>query len=292
VTFPGDGIWIFTLDPFQIVPIAFFAALYARRCAVLAGKGRPVWWPRQLAFYSGLGLVLLALVSPIDYIGETRLFFVHMTQHILLGDIAPLLVVLGLTGPILRPALALPLVMRLRVLANPLVALPLWILNLVVWHVPALYQAALAHSVVHALEHVSFFTFGALMWAALVEPLPGPAWFGTGAKIVYVALIRLSAGVLANVFIWSGTVFYSDYARDERLWGLSPLADQSIAGTVMMVEGSIVTLLAFGWEFMRWMREGEIRQRLEEQGVDPRTAARAARYGRVEQLAADVRRQT
>jgi cytochrome c oxidase assembly factor CtaG len=86
-------------------------------------------------------------------------------------------------------------------------------------------------------------------------------------------------------------VFYSDYARDERLWGLSPLADQSIAGTVMMVEGSIVTLLAFGWEFMRWMREGEIRQRLEEQGVDPGVAARAARYGRVEQLAAQTRRQ-
>ena len=96
---------------------------------------------------------MLALNSPIDALGEQDFFFVHMLQHVLLGDLAPLCFVAGLTGPVLRPVLALRPVDRLRVLTHPLVALPLWAVNLYVWHLPFLYQAALAPLAVHALEH-------------------------------------------------------------------------------------------------------------------------------------------
>jgi cytochrome c oxidase assembly factor CtaG len=202
-----------------------------------------------------------------------------MVQHLLLGDLAALLVVLGLDGAILRPLLALPLVRHLRVLAHPLVALPLWILNLFAWHLPAAYEAALAHAPVHALEHCLFFATGALMWAAVVEPLPGPAWFGAGWKAAYVLVVRTAAAALANVFIWAGTPIYGWYGTGERRSGVSPLTDQATAGAIMVVEGAVVTLLVFAWLFLRWTRESELRQSLEEGGADPARAARAARYG-------------
>jgi cytochrome c oxidase assembly factor CtaG len=235
---------------------------------------------RRGVFYAGLGLLLLAFVSPIDWIGEERLFSVHMAQHLLLGDLGPLLVVLGLTGPLLRPLLALRSVGRLRVLAHPLVALPLWVVNLVVWHLPVLYDGALRHDAVHALQHVCFFTVGALMWAALVEPLPGPAWFGTAGKLAYVVAVSATGIALGNVFVWAGHPFYGPYVHAPRLWAISALSDQVAGGAVMLVEGSLVTLSVLAWLGLRWLRESEQRQRLVEDGMAPEAAARAVRYGR------------
>jgi cytochrome c oxidase assembly factor CtaG len=274
--------WSF--NPIQLVPTALVGLLYARRVRTLRRTGvqTPRW--RQWSFYFGIGFATFALVSPIDVLGEERFLFMHMTQHIILGDLAPLFFVLGLTGPILRPVLALPGVARLRVLANPLVALPFWAINLYVWHIPFLYEAAIHNDVVHALEHFLFFTGGALMWAAVFEILPGPAWFSTGWKLGYVVLVRVLEGVLGNIFIWSGTVFYSTYDVSGKRWGLSPLGDQGLAGAIMMVEGSIVTLVVLAWLFLRLANEGEMRQQLLERGVDPRTARRAVRYGRADVL--------
>jgi len=121
------------------------------------------------------------------------------------------------------------------------------------------------------------------MWAAVVEVLPGPEWFGTGAKFGYVLAVRLIETVLGNVFIWSGTVIYPFY-EDRGRWGISALEDQGWAGTIMMVEGSLVTIGALAWLFLKLAAEGELRQRLLEEGVDPRTARRAVRYGRGKEL--------
>jgi putative membrane protein len=201
-----------------------------------------------------------------------------------IGDLAALAFVLGLTGPILRPVLALGPTQRLKILVHPLVALPLWTLNLYVWHVPRFYEAALHHDAVHALEHVLFFSAGVLMWAAVVEVLPGPEWFGTAAKFGYVVAVRLIETVLGNVFIWSGTVIYPAYDDGTARWGISPLEDQGYAGTIMMVEGSLVTIGALAWLFLKLAEEGELRQRLLEEGLDPRTVRRAVRYGRGKEL--------
>ena len=267
-------------EPLQVIPTLLVGLLYARRVLTLRAAGTPVSAWRIWSFGTGLFLVLVALVSPIDEFGEEQFLFMHMIQHILLGDLAPLAFVAGLTGPILRPVLSIPGVMRLRFLMHPLVALPLWAINLYVWHIPFMYQAALHHSAVHALEHFCFFAFGALMWAAVLETLPGPEWFGTGAKLGYVAGVRVLEAILGNIFIWSGTVFYPFYEHPTDLWGISALSDQQIAGAVMMVEGSIVTLAVLAWLFLKMAQESELRQRLLEQGMDERAVKRAVRYGR------------
>jgi cytochrome c oxidase assembly factor CtaG len=267
-------------DPLEIAVVALAGALYWRRARTLARRGRPVSPLRAAAFVAGLLTILLALVSPIDAIGEERLSSMHMLQHLLLGDLGALLLVLGLDGRLLRPLLRVRLVHRLRVLANPLVALPLWAVSFVVWHVPALFDAALRNDAIHALQHSLFVALGMLMWAALLEPLPGPAWFTAPWKIPYVLTMWLVMLVLSQVFIWSSHVYYTPYTHDPALWGLTHLADQKAGGGVMLVESALTMLPALVWVLLQVLRESEARQRLLDGGVPPAAATRAARYGR------------
>ncbi len=252
---------------------------------MLRGRGQPVAAWRIACFMAGLAVIALALVSPIDWIGEERLFAVHMVQHVLLGDIAPLLLVVGLNGALLRPLLALSAVRRLRLLATPPLALAIWAADLWIWHLPGPYQAALRHDSLHAFEHGCFVMFGVLLWSSVLEPLPGPAWFGSGAKAVYILAIRLVDTALAFVFVWSQTVFFPYYAQIKpRLWGLGPLEDQNLAGVVMLIEGSILTIVLFGWLFLKWLQESELTDRLIAAGVPRARAARAVRFGRGREL--------
>ena len=268
------------LDPLELSVLALAAALYWRRVRTLAGRGRPVPWARQAAFAAGLLTLFLALASPIDTIGEERLFSVHMLQHLLLGDVGALLLVLGLDGRLLRPLLRFRLVHRLRVLAHPVLALPLWAANFVVWHLPVMFDAALRNEAIHALQHSLFVALGLLMWAALLEPLPGPAWFTAPWKIPYVLGMWLVTLVLSQVFIWSSHVYYVPYAHDTGLWGLSHLADQKAGGGVMLVESALTMLPALVWVLLQVLKESEARQRLIDAGATRAVASRAARYGR------------
>jgi cytochrome c oxidase assembly factor CtaG len=282
----GSGTW----EPLQVAAPLLLGSAYALRARTLARQGRPVPAARQAAFASGVLLILLALVSPLAHVGG-ELLAVHMAQHLVLGDLAALLIVVGLTGPVLQPLLSVSAIDRLRVLANPLIAFPLWLADLILWHVPAVYEAAGAHPALHALEHACFIAFGILMWMPLFGPLPKPAWFGIGAKFGYVIGVRVVGGVLGNVLMWSGSVIYGSYAAGERYWGISPLSDQGLAGTIMMAEGSLVTLGLLVWLFFQAARQGEEKQRLLEMAeargrpLDPARAERAVAAGQGARLA-------
>jgi putative membrane protein len=221
-----------------------------------------------------------------------------MAEHLLIADIGALLLVLGMTGPLLAPVLRIPYLGWLRGLTHPLVALPLWAADFYVWHLPALYQAAIRHSWVHALEHAMFVGFGVAMWMALFGPLPRPQWFGNFAKLSYILAVRLLGAVLANVLVWDGHALYPRYAAGERIWHIKPITDQITGGAIMMVEGSIVTLCLFGWLFIRAAQEGEERQELLDlagaHGValDERRAARAVAAGRGAELRERIERET
>jgi putative membrane protein len=274
-----------TLEPLQLAPIVMIAVAYGVRARTLSRRDQPVPGWRIALFALGIALLVIAVASPIATVGEEKLFSFHMVQHLLIGDLAPLCLLAGLTGPLLRPILALPGVMRLRAFSNPFVALPIWTVNLVVWHLPFFYEAAVRHSAVHALEHISFFTAGIVLWLPVLETLPAPEWFGTGPKLGYILVVRLVATIIGNVFIWGGSAFYDVYDTGDDYLGLSPDADQGLAGSLMMLEGSIVTVVALAWLFLRLAQEGEVRQELIENGVDERTARRAVRYRRWNELA-------
>jgi putative membrane protein len=282
------GHW--TLDPLQLAPPVVLAVAYGMRVRTLRRRGSPPslappWW-RIVCFALGILALLVAVASPVDYYGEERSQGFHMAQHLLIGDLAPLALLAGVTGPILRPLLKY--VHPLRRIFHPFAAITLWALNLCFWHIPFFYDAALNHSLVHAIEHASFFAGGILVWVPILEPIPMPEWFGTGWKLAFLALVRVVETVLGNVFIWANTAFYSPYEHVVRLWGMSAVDDQRLAGSLMMIEGSLVTILGLAWLFLKLAEEGEVRQRLLESGYEPRAVRRAVRYGRAQEL--EVRR--
>ncbi len=274
-----------TFAPLQLAPSMLLAIMYGVRARTLRSRGAPVPAWRQWCWYSGLGLIVVALVSPLATLSD-ELFLAHMAEHLVIADLGALLLVLGLTGPLLQPVLHVRELAWLRRLAHPVVALVLWAVNFYVWHLPALYQGAVFNDSVHALQHLLFVGCGMAMWMALLGPLPKPAWFGNAAKLVYIILVRLIETVLANALLWSGTVFYPRYAPTEAAHGITALEDQSAAGAIMMIEGSIVTICLFCWLFLKAARESEEKQELLElaaaRGVelDEKRAARAVAAGR------------
>jgi len=272
----------FEFAPLQLAPAVVVAVMYRLRTRTVEV---PAW--RQACFYGGLALMIVTLVSPLAHLSD-ELFLAHMVEHLLLADLGTLLIVLGLTGRVLAPLLrALP---WLRVFGHPVVALACWAANFYLWHLPALYQGAVEHDAVHALQHMMFVGFGIGMWMALLGPLPKPAWFGNGAKIGYIIAVRLIQSVLANALLWSGGVLYPRYAAGEAYWGITPTNDQSAAGAIMMIEGSFVTIGLFCWLFLRAAKEGEEKQSLVElaasHGVElsEERAARAVSAGRGDAL--------
>ena len=275
-------------DLLLLAPPLLLAILYRRRTRTLRDSTHPVPGWRQACFYGGL-LTVAAALTALGSASE-ELLYVHMIEHLMLGDLASLLIVLGLTGPLLAPVLRIRFFDRLRVLTHPLIAFPLWAVDLYVWHLPFLYQAALRHSGVHALQHVMFLTLGINMWMCVLGPLPQPAWFGNLAKLIYLVAVRLTGTILGNIFLWSGTVFYPFYRAGDTAFHISPIADQNLAGAIMMVEESFLTLGLLCWLFLRVAREGEERQDLLDyahaQGLElsDQRAARAVSAGRGAEL--------
>lgn len=264
--------------PLQLLVAAPWATLYAVRARRLRARGRPVPAWRQWCFWCGLVVIVATVSSPLGILSD-EIFYPHMVEHLLLMDVGAALLVAGLTGPLLAPLLRLRWAGALRRLAHPAVALPLWAANLYLWHVPFFQQVAVRHDVVHALQHTCFIGFAMAMWMPLLGPFPMPAWFGNGARLGYVLVVRLAGTALANVLLWAPPL-YSVYAAGERRYGLGAARDQMIGGGIMMVEGSLLTLVLFGWLFLRAMRHAEERDALLDlaaaRGVTL-TAERAAR---------------
>jgi cytochrome c oxidase assembly factor CtaG len=261
-----------------------YLTLYGVRARTLRREGRPVAGWHVVCFVIGALSVALVQLPPFDSLADGVLFW-HMIQHIILGDLSSLLIVIGLTGPVLAPLLRIRVTRPLRILANPAIALVMWAVDLYLWHLPFFYQLAIRHDLVHALEHACFLWFGTLLWLGLIGPLPKPAWFGGWSKLGYMFAVRLLGGILGNVLIWTQTVIYPVYKSTDAARGLNPVSDQNIAGGAMMVEQIILTVVLLGWLFLRFAAQDDERQALldlaTEHGValSDQRAARAAAAG-------------
>lgn len=238
-----------------------YLALYLRRARTLAREHRPVGRWRIFSFVAAVLILVAVQLPPLDTLGD-EVLVAHMIQHILIGEIASLFIVLGLTGPVLAPLLRIGLTRPLRVLANPLIALVLWTADLYVWHLPLLYQLAIRHDLIHALEHACLLWFGTLLWLGLLGPLPKPAWFVGWGRAGYVIAVRFVGAVLGNVLIWMQSVLYPVYDASDARHGLSALSDQNLAGAVMMIVQMLLTTGLVCWLFLRYTKADEERQSL------------------------------
>ena len=212
-------------------------------------------WARAAAFYSGSLIMFIALVSPLHG-GADRLLSLHMLQHVLLTTLGPPLVVLGLTPAMLEP-LRRPGALReaARWLSIPLVAAAMFIINMWFWHVPLVYQSALTETWVHAAMHVAFMAAGVLYWWPVIQDTP--VRLGEGGRLLYLFVTGMPRGFLALLLIATNSVIYDHYETTERLFGLSAIEDQQVAGVIMGALGEFAGFIAITLLFFRFLdKEG------------------------------------
>jgi putative membrane protein len=236
-----------------------YAVYYFRRHDRLDRLAQQGLIKRSQPWYFAASLVtlFLALSSPIDTLSNV-LFIMHMTQHILLVMVAAPLLLLGLPARFLRLFIqSPPLKSTLTWLTHPFVAFFLFNGTLLIWHIPALYEAALRNEIVHDLEHALFFYTAVLSWWPLLSPLPELPRLSYPAQILYIFLIAIPGGILGALLVFAGDVLYPTYLAAPRLGDFSALADQQAGALVMMILGKGIYLVALTIVFFIWFNQDE-----------------------------------
>jgi putative membrane protein len=256
-----DASWSFA--PGVVIALACYAGVYVarwRRCRVPSEPHPPSGW-QLAAFLGGIAVLVVALCSPVDKLGE-RLLVMHMVQHVLLLDVAPILLILGLTKVLLRPATRRLRAVEQRAgfLAGPVFAVVLYSAGMWLWHVPAMYDAAARHTGVHVLEHLTFTTIGLLYWWHLLSPIRSRLKREGMGPLAYMVTTKASVGLLGIVLTFAPSAIYPYYAHQPHWWGLSPHTDQALAGVVMALEQSLVMGVALVVLFSQMLAESERRQ--------------------------------
>ena len=264
----------------EVLPIALglsaLDAVYALglwRLWSAAGRGRGVGAWRAAAFFVGVGVLFVALVSPLEVLAG-RFFSVHMLQHLLLVLLAAPLLVAGMPGYALL--WALPLTSRRTVgrawrtcskaralapLSHPLAAWLLFAGVFWLWHVPSLYETAIRFPAVHALEHLSMLGSAFLFWETLLQPL-GRRRLYRGAAVLYLFATALQGSLLGAILTFAPRPLYPDYARLLSALGRDPLADQQLAGLLMWVPPGVLYLAWAAAMLVLWLQEAEQGARL------------------------------
>jgi putative membrane protein len=264
-------------DPAVLAPLALLAGIYIWRFRQVRRESGPrgAGVVQAAAFTGAMIALLIALVSPLDGLGEDYLFSAHMLQHVLLGDIAPLLLLLALSRVMMRPATRrlVSVERALGPLANPVTGILIWLFFMYLWHIPALYDAATEHSLLHAFEHACFFAAGLALWWPLIQPVPMRRSLTGMQPLGYIASAKGGLAALGLYLAWSTSVLYPYYETTPRIWGLSPIEDQNVGGVIMMVEQSFTLVLVMVVLFVRMLARSEEEERRRERLED---AARAA----------------
>lgn len=271
------GVWNLAPAPLAggIVAIVLYWQAYSRLRARRRDLARP---GIALLFTLGVVVAVLALVSPIDDIGEKKLLSVHMLQHLLLGDVAPLLIVLGLRGPMsvfllpARPLRGLARIEPLRRLTSfllrPSTAFAIWAIAIAGWHVPAAYDAAIAHPALHATEHATFVLAGLLVWAQIVDPTRHGRR-APGRRALFAAAVLVAGAGLSEFMLLSGPLYPRYEQVLHRPFGWTAGEDQRRAALLMMAEQ--IATLGSAAALLLWSHAEKVERELYPVGSDETT---------------------
>jgi putative membrane protein len=254
-------VYTWNWEPSILIGLAGQAGAYLACVGPLRGRfagSAPVPPARVQTFLLGVLVMFIALVSPLDILGDRYLLTAHMVQHLLITLVAPPLLLLGtprwLLRPLLIPRFALPIG---RWLTSPLVAFVLFNATFALWHVPAFYDAALRSLPIHILEHVTMFATATLTWWPIFSPLDELPRLSEPAQCVYLFFESLPPTILGALITFSGAVLYPTYRDAPRIWGLSPLDDQQVGGLIMWIPGALVFFGVLTVVFIRWLNRDE-----------------------------------
>lgn len=217
-----------------------------------------------ISFLSGVLIMFLALVSPLDELGDTYLFSAHMVQHLCLTIIGPPLLLLGTPEWLVKPVLKNEIVFNIaKVLTYPAVAFVLYNVDFWLWHAPPLYNATLENQNIHILEHLTFIIFGLLYWWPIFSPSKDLPRLPLGGQILYLFLSGMPS-VLLGAGLTFTSPLYAPYIAAPRIWGISAATDQQLGGLIMWVPVSIFYIFIMSVLFIRWMLQQEAEQQARE----------------------------
>jgi putative membrane protein len=276
VALPVDASWTFA--PIVLVALVAYVWVYAWRWRISRAEGgaRAAPVERLVLWCGGVLALFVALISPVDRLGE-QLASVHMVQHLLIADVAPILLTLGLTKWILRPATRR--IHRIEQAAgpfgHPVFGVVAYVGAMWLWHIPAMYDAALRNGNVHVLEHLSFGAAGLLYWWHLLSPIRSRLRLGGMGPVLYMGSTKILVGFLGVLLAFAPTLLFGFYdtVPGGTRWGLSQLDDQHVAGLIMALEQSIVMGITLAYLFFRMLQEADEANLREEREEERRAAA-------------------
>jgi putative membrane protein len=273
----GDLSWwqVWNADPEVLIPIALGALFYLNGLRRWQERSRLHSNWRVASYFSGLALLLLALESPVDYLGEHHFTF-HMIQHELIMMLAVPLILLG--APTTPSLLGLPAVLRMGVLrplmgmgivrwlygfvTKPLIVGGLLIVTLYLWHLaPGWYDTALENELVHGVEHLSYLVVGVLFWWIVIDPKPLHSRLNYPLRIVFLFVVSTPKHFLGALITFAGDPLYDAYQAAEPILSMTVLDDQGIAGLIMWAPSQMMHLIAIAVVFFMWAQRSEREQR-------------------------------
>jgi cytochrome c oxidase assembly factor CtaG len=216
-------------------------------------------------FLLGIFLMFLALVSPLDELGDSYLFSAHMVQHLFLTIIGPPLLLLGTPAWLVKPLLRQRTVFLIaKGLTFPAVAFFLYNADFWLWHAPPLYNATLENQSIHILEHLTFIVFGVINWWPIFSPLEeGLPCLSLGGEVLYLFFSGMPSVALGAGLTFSPPL-YAPYIVAPRIWGISAVTDQQLGGLIMWIPGGILYIIIMSTLFIRWMQQQEAKQHAQE----------------------------
>jgi putative membrane protein len=241
-----------------VLGLICLGALYHWRAGLVPAGAQPVSPARRALFYGALAVIFLSLNGWLHDLSDNYLFSAHMVQHLVLTLVAPPLLIMGTPGWMLRPALRWP---GVATAARWLTAAPhafvIFNVVMIVWHLPPVYALAMAHHPVHIVQHLCFMVAATLMWWPVVSPLPELPRLSYPGQILYLFLMTIPMSLIAVCIGYSGRALYLAYASAPRLWGLTPLQDQTLGALIMWIPGGFFFFAVISVIFYRWQQEGE-----------------------------------
>ena len=265
----GPDFWLtqWNLEPSILIGTVLTIVLYLYAIGPLRKRhfpDEPIMTGQTIAFLSGTLIMFLALVSPLDELGDSYLFSAHMVQHLCLTILGPPLLLLGTPEWMVKSALQNKMIFKVaKVLTYPVVAFVLYNADFWLWHAPPLYNATLENQTIHIIEHLTFIFFSLLYWWPIFSPSKDLPALPFGGQILYLFLSGMPSVLLGAGLTFSPPL-YAPYIAAPRIWGISAATDQQLGGLIMWVPVSIFYIVIMSVIFIRWMLQQEAKQQAKE----------------------------
>jgi putative membrane protein len=246
----------FTVHPSTVVGIIGLAALYEW------GQRRTHRSGRAALFYAGLATMFFALNGWLHDLSDSYLFSAHMVQHLMLALVVAPLLIMGLTAEMLRPVIAVRGIGPVaRWITSPIRTFAIFNVVVAAWHLPPLYNFALAHHPVHIVQHLMFLAASVLMWWPVLSPVPELPRLSYPGQMLYLFLMSIPMAIISVYIAYADGILYPMYASAPRVWAITPMNDQLIGGLIMWIPGGLYFYTIISVVFYRWQQAGGVESR-------------------------------